>query len=101
MTSALYLLVFIIPIVAIIVLVIVMLYRKKNSHTELYSEGLHNENNGLYDEALHNYEHALIEIKKYKPGNKFHNKITQKIKILRTTIEYEKNFRNGREISIK
>ena len=101
MTSSLSLWLLIIPIITGIILVIVILYRRKNSHTELYSEGLHNENNGDYDLALHNYEEALNEMKKAKPDNRFYNKITQKIKILRTLVEYEKNFRNGRETSFK
>jgi hypothetical protein len=60
---------------------------------------LRNENNGLYDLALRNYEKALIETGKFNIKRKFNEKIAQRIKILRATIEFEKNFqdRSGTE----
>ena len=92
MPRALYILLFITFVITAVV-VYIILFAKKNSHTELYSEGLHNENDGHYDLALHNYENALSEIKNLRRDKKFYDKITQKIKILQTTIDYEKNFR--------
>lgn len=96
MSSSLYFLLFIV-LVVIALLVIVFILRKKNSHTELYSEGVRNENNGLYNLALHNYTDALNEIRKLNIDNKFRVKIAQRIKILRTTIDYENNFHEGHE----
>ena len=93
MPSALYILLFITSVITGVVVLFIIFFSKKNSHTELYSEGLHNENDGHYDLALHNYENALSEIKKIKLDKKFYDKISQKIKILQTTIDYEKNFR--------
>ena len=88
-----YLLLFIASIITgiIIIIVFIRIY-KRRSHTELYSEGVRNENNGYYEQALQNYEDALSENRKLKLGGKFGKRISQKIKILRTTIDYEKNF---------
>jgi hypothetical protein len=91
MSPLLYLFLFIIPLLSGISIILYILY-KKNSHTELYSEGLRN---GCYTTALHNYEDALSEIRKLKLNNKFGVKIAQRIKILRTTIDYERNFQRS------
>jgi len=96
MSSSLYFLLFIAFVVLALVVILFILH-KKNSHTELYSEGVRNENNGLYKLALHNYEDALNEIRKLNIDNKFRVKISQRIKILRTTIDYENNFQEGHE----
>jgi len=93
MSSSLYILVFITAGLLGAAIIFIILYTKKNGHTELYSEGLHNENDGHYDLALHNYQSALSEIKKLKLDKKFYDKIAQKIKTLQATIDYEKNFR--------
>jgi hypothetical protein len=67
--------------------------------TELYYEGLRNENNGSYQLALRNYEDALSEIRKIRRNNKFGRKIADRIRILRTTIAYENNFQTNRNES--
>jgi hypothetical protein len=95
MSSSLYLLLFIMLIVLFFSIVLISYY-KKNGHTELYREGARNENEGHYKLALQNYEDALTEIRKLKLDNKFGEKIVQRIKILRTLIDYEKNFETGR-----
>jgi len=59
---------------------------------DLYCEGLRNENNGSYRLALYNYENALNEIRKLRRNSKFGRKIADRIRILRTTMEYENNF---------
>jgi hypothetical protein len=94
MSSSQYLLLFISPVIFVLAIVLIVIFRK-NGHTELYSEGLRNENDGRYYLALQNYEEALSEIRKLKLDNKFGDKITQRIKILRTTIDYEENFHIG------
>jgi hypothetical protein len=65
---------------------------KRNSFTDLYNEGIKNENAGHYQLALHNYEGALREMVKFRPARKLTKRINQRIRILRTTIEYEQNF---------
>lgn len=86
-----YLLLFITLIVIISIVILVANY-KKNSHTELYREGVRNENDGRYVEALQNYEDALSEIRKLKLDNEFGAKISGRIKILRTFMDYENSF---------
>ncbi len=85
MSSFLYLLLIVFPVILGVLLVLFLLNKK--SHTELYSEGVRNENDGRYNLALHNYEDALSEIRKHNINNKFGEKIAQRIKILRTTID--------------
>ena len=69
---------------------------KQNAHTELYSEGVRNENEGNYALALHNYEDALSEIRKLRLSKKFGQKIVERIKVLRTIIKYEQIFQTDR-----
>ncbi|MDP4149534.1 MAG: hypothetical protein Q8927_13140 [Bacteroidota bacterium] len=73
--------------------VFLYIFYKKSGHTELYCEGVRNENDGEYHLALGNYEDALSEIRKLNINDKFGEKIAERIKILRTTMEYERNFR--------
>ena len=94
MTSFLYVTIFVILIVTILSVFFYLLH-KQNSHTELYSEGLRDENNGNYETALHKYEDALNEIRKLKLEDKFGHKIAARIRVLRTTIEYENNFQRN------
>jgi hypothetical protein len=94
MISLFYVTIFILPIVAILSVVFYLLL-KQNSHTELYSEGLRDENDGRYEKALHKYEDALSEIRKLRLDDKFGHKIAARIRVLRTTIEYENNFQHS------
>ncbi len=92
---------FLCGIIALIILALILILfanYKKNSHTELYKEGVRNENDGRYSIALQNYQDALCEIKKLRLDNKFGKKIAQRIKILQTTINYEKNFLKSRNL---
>jgi hypothetical protein len=95
MSSFMYLLLFIIVVVIILIVLFIKLYRKDN-HAALYSEAVVHENEGHYDIALHQYEDALSVIRKKKPNDELDQKITQRIKILRATIDYEKNFQKVR-----
>jgi len=93
-------LIYLLLIVALVIIIIVVLLfarYKKNSHTELYKEGVRNENDGQYTLALQNYEDALSEIRKLKVDNKFGDKILERIKMLRTLIDYENQ--TGRPVS--
>jgi hypothetical protein len=94
MTSLFYVTIFVLPIVTILS-VLFYLLQKQNSHTELYSEGLHDENDGRYETALRKYEDALSEIRKLRLDDKFGHKIAARIRVLRTTIEYENNFQHS------
>jgi hypothetical protein len=67
---------------------------KRNHHPKLYREGLRRENEGQYSLALDSYERALNEINRRNVSHRFRDRIAQKIKILRTTVNYENNFRN-------
>lgn len=88
-----YLVIFIIVTVLISAVVIFILY-KRNNHPKLYNEGLKRENEGHYNLALDSYEEALHEINKRKVNSSLGRRISQKIKILQTTINYEKNFQH-------
>jgi len=96
MLPSFYLFLFIILIFISIVIIIIYQF-KKNSHSELFSQGLYNENEGHYNLAVKNYEDALTELRKLKVNKELDEKITQKIKILQSTIEYEKNFHSRAE----
>ncbi|MEI9935364.1 MAG: hypothetical protein WDM71_11080 [Ferruginibacter sp.] len=48
-----------------------------------------NENNGLFKAALENYITVLAEIKKYRFNEKMEQQLIDKIKVLRSAIEYE------------
>ena len=85
-------------LIILIAVVIFIAFYKRNGHTELYSQGVRNENDGNYVLALRNYEDALREARKLKLGKKFGAKIAQRIKLLRTTIDYENNFQIGRGV---
>ena len=66
--------------------------KNKNLPVELFVEGLRYENNGHFDEAIINYENALSEVKKNRFQEDLENKIIQKLKVLNTIIEYQRNF---------
>jgi hypothetical protein len=65
--------------------------KKKDLPVELFVEGLKYENDGLFDEAIINYENALSEIKKNRFHRDLENRIIQKLKVLYTISEYQKN----------
>jgi hypothetical protein len=84
---------------AIFVIAIVFFaHYRKSGHTELYREGVRNENDGRYELALQNYEDALSEIQKLKLDNQFGIKISQRIKVLRNYMLHEKNIQIVRTI---
>ena len=97
MSSSLYLLLISSCMLVFIVIIFFVVAHKRSRHTQLYSKGMRHENAGDYNLAIHNYEDALNEIVKRKQDKEFASKIIQKIKILRTTIDYEKNFHTDPE----
>lgn len=95
--SSTFFLVLIISLALICLVVLIYLWHKQNAHTELYSEGVRNENDGQYEQALHNYEDALNEIRKLRLSKRFGTKIVARIKVMRTLINYEKGFQRSRQ----
>lgn len=95
---------FYLPLLVILVipglLILITILQKKNSRTKLYIEGVRNENEGHYNLALHNYEDALSEIRRLNVKNHLRRKIDERVKILRTIIEYEKNFYSDSKVNI-
>jgi hypothetical protein len=77
-------------IIVVIAFSFVFLFgRKKYTYTVLYDEGIKNENNGHFSAALENYNNALAEVEKYKFHEKMKQQLIQKIKVIKSTIEYE------------
>ena len=75
-----------------IYLTLSFLFRNKNTAADLFAEALRNENQGYFEAALITYENALNEEKKTRFSNKhLKNRITDKLKVLRTMIEYKNN----------
>lgn len=69
--------------------------RRTSLPTQLYIKGLRTENSGDYEEATIAYESALDEVNKNRFHQSLKNKIIEKLKVLRTVKNYEKdqNFR--------
>jgi hypothetical protein len=71
--------------------------RKKNIPGALFAEGLRNENSGQFEQAVLTYTNALEQVKKARfRDSHLKNMILEKLKVLNTTIEYEKNFHFGK-----
>jgi hypothetical protein len=73
--------------------------KKKNLPVELFSEALKYENDGHFDEAIINYENALNEVKKNRFHRDLENRIIQKLKVLYTVNEYQKNIQFTHKIA--
>jgi CRISPR/Cas system-associated protein Cas5 (RAMP superfamily) len=99
MISSLYLPLMITSITGALVAVLILIYKQINN-TELYKEGVRNENDGHYMLALQNFEEALNENRKLKLDTKFGVKISQRIKVLRNFMGYENSFQIGRPTDI-
>jgi hypothetical protein len=82
---------------ALIVVSRLIFLRKRNIPVELFTEALRNENSGQFEAAVINYENALNEEKKSRfHSNNLKHKITEKLKILHTTIEYNNSYHISR-----
>lgn len=68
-----------------------LLSRKRNPSVKFFSAAQKFENDGDFEEALINYESALTEIKKEKLSKNLRIRIVEKIKVLHTVINYQKN----------
>jgi hypothetical protein len=75
---------------SLILLIRFYILRKRNISAELFLEALRNENSGNFEEAIVTYENALNEVKKVRfPDGSLKKRITEKLKVLRTIIDYE------------
>lgn len=73
-----------------LILIIRKLIRNRaNTPDSLLVEALRYENNGLYEKAVVSYQAALEKIKKVRSQRMLQSKISQKLKVLHTLIEYE------------
>jgi len=68
-------------------------HRKLSIGIALYLEALRDENNGHFEEAVTAYEAVLVQCKKIRFQRVFRNKITGKVKLLHTIIDYDKSTR--------
>ena len=75
----------------IILLILFFVLRKKSVPVELYIEALRSENDGHFEAAVITYETALNEVKKIRFHTTLKNKIIQKLKLLHTVVEYNRN----------
>ena len=77
----------------ILALIRFFMLRKQHAGVNLFAEAIKNENSGNFEEAIIAYNNALTVVKKNKFHNDLENKITEKLKILNSTIAYNKSFR--------
>jgi hypothetical protein len=84
---------FFLLIIASILILFILFFvlRKKSVPVELYIEALRSENNGHFEAAVITYETALNEVEKIRFHSILKNKIIQKLKLLHTVVEYNKN----------
>jgi hypothetical protein len=92
MSFFIFFILFVISALPALIVSLIAIPKRSSFYTGLYNEGLKNENAGHYQLALDNYEGALLEMLKFRSVQKLTKIINQRIRILRTTIEYEKNF---------
>jgi hypothetical protein len=70
--------------------------RKRNIPYGLFLDALKNENSGHLEEAVTTYENALKEAEKVSFHSDLKNRITGKIKLLHTIIDYQNNLHFSR-----
>ena len=90
-----YYLLFIFLILAIW-LIGMLILKKRDVSYELFVEALKRENSGHLEEAAITYESALKEVKKGRFQNGLEKRIIEKLKMLNTVIQYERNLRLDR-----
>ena len=92
----------ILSVIIMLALIIIFLFRqfvlqKKNVSGELFAEALRNENSGHFETAIETYERALNEARKIRfQDNSLEIKITEKLKVLHTVMEYKNGFHPGK-----
>lgn len=74
-----------------------VLSKKKSLPVRLFIEAQKNENDGQFEAALIAYGSALHEASKVRFHGSLKNKITDKLKVLQTIIEYKNNLQFVRQ----
>ena len=80
------------------VLIWYMLRRKKSSSAKLFHAALQDENSGEFASAIIQYETALNEAEKNGFDEHLRSRIIEKLKVLHTITEYEKDMRQQARI---
>lgn len=70
-----------------------LILKKRDVSYELFVEALKHENSCRLEEAAITYEIALKEVKKGRFQNGLKKRIIEKLKMLNTVIDYERNLR--------
>ncbi len=92
-----YVLILVIMIIIVFLVIRYLILGRKTVPGLLFSEALRNENSGNFEAAVITYEQALAEVKKFRfQDQDLRKRIIQKIKVLQTAIEYEKDFKRGK-----
>lgn len=87
---------FFVLICAVLFIVRRLARKRRNTPDMLLAEALRYENNGIYDKAVASYQAALEKIKKIRSQRMLHSKISQKLKVLHTLMEYESRTAPGK-----
>ncbi|MEI9909273.1 MAG: hypothetical protein WDO71_06215 [Bacteroidota bacterium] len=83
---------FLIMVLSLVIFMIrTLILRKRNVPVELFLEALRNENSGHFEEAVITYENALSAVGKSRFNSYLRIRINEKLKVLRTIIEYKNN----------
>jgi hypothetical protein len=77
--------------------IIFFVMTKKSNSLRLFLKALRSENNREFLDAIKAYENALSEVEKSKFEYTLKTKIKERIKVLRTIVEYE----NSRRFQVK
>ena len=86
---------YIIGIPALVVLAVLIragFLLKKDLPADLFALALKDENSGNLESAMVTYQTALQEVRKSRFHRDLEQKITEKLKVLHTVIEYNRNF---------
>lgn len=85
-------------IAAIVILIASsIILKRKSLPVRLFIEAQKNENDGHFEEAIVSYESALNEAKKIRFHGSLKNRISDKLKVLNTAIDYRNNIRFTRQ----
>jgi hypothetical protein len=88
---------FLVLICAVLFIVRRLTRKRRNTPDMLLAEALRYENNGVYDKAVISYQAALEKIKKIRSQRMLQSKISQKLKVLHTLMEYESRTTSGQK----
>lgn len=85
--------------IAVIVILITgsIVLKRKSLPVRLFIEAQKNENDGHFEEAIISYESALNEAKNFRFHGGLKNRISDKLKVLNTAIDYRNNIRFTRQ----